>query len=127
MTMSAKILPKTPRTRPTEPFTFSYTVPSLDWFDTKTVTIGPQDYYYFRLERRFGPSWWLVGSNPTDDDSGHYWTETQLGELRNADVIRFIKWAKTDIGSLIIEVKALCGSFDIISEIAALERSMQNG
>ena len=109
-----------------EPFTFSYTVPSLDWYDTKTVTIAPHDYCYFRLERRFGPSWWLVGSNPTDDDTGHYWTETQLGELRGRDLYRFIEWARSPWGSKIIEVKALSGDFNIIDDICDLVRRMQS-
>lgn len=116
-----------PKEEPKEPFCFSYIVPSLDWFDTKTVTIGPQDYYYFRLERRFGPSWWLIGSNPTDDDSGHYWTDTQLGELRDCDLYRFIEWAKSPWGSKIVEVKALSGEFNIIDDIADIARRMANG
>lgn len=114
--------------KPKEPFCFSYIVPSLDWYDIKKVTINPQDYYYFRLERRYGPSWWLIGSNPTDDDSGHYWTDTQLGELQGRDIYRFIEWAKsaTRRGSKIVEVKALSGEFNIIDDICDLVRRMQN-
>lgn len=101
-----------------EKFEFSYSVPSLDWFEIKKVTIKPDDYCYFRLERRFGPSWWLIGSNPPKDKQKIEWEDTQIGELEKpADVIRFIEWAKQEKGSKLIEVKAICGSFDIIEEI----------
>lgn len=43
------------------PFKFSYTQPSLDWFETINVEINPDDYYYFELQRRYGPDWWLIG------------------------------------------------------------------
>lgn len=46
------------------PFKFSYTQPSLDWFETINVEIKPDDYYYFKLQRRYGPDWWLIGQNP---------------------------------------------------------------
>ena len=108
-----------------EPFKFSYNVPSLDWYETKNVTINPEDYYYFTLERRFGPSWWLVGKNLKEKPNYHWETE-QIGELeRPSDLIKFIKWAETEKGSKITEVRAISGDFNIIKEILKLGKSLE--
>lgn len=58
------------------PFKFSYTQPSLDWFETINVEIKPDDYYYFKLQRRYGPDRWLIGQNPPPENSTrHDWIE----------------------------------------------------
>lgn len=113
-----------PKNEQKESFRFTYTVPSLDWYATIAVKIDPDEYTYFRLERRFGPSWWLIAMKYTDDDSGNYWTEKQVGELRGSDLYRFIEWAKSPWGSKIIEVKAISGEFNIIDDIADIARRM---
>lgn len=109
-------------------FRFEYTRPTYDWYETVKVEIKPSDYHYFRIERRYGPSWWLIGMNPPAKDTNDYrWKETQIGEIRKNDLIRFIEWAKTDNciknGSRIAEVKAISCEFDILSDIAELLRS----
>ena len=105
-----------------EPFRFEYTVPTYDWYDTVKVEIKPEDYYYFRIERRFGPSWWLVGKNPPDRGAEDYrWTEKTIGELSEHNLARFVEWAKDGCrGSRIIAVSAISGSFDILREIEKL-------
>ncbi len=109
-----------------EPFFFTYTKPSLDWYETFNMQIAPDDYTYFRLERRFGPSWWLIGMVYEDDDEGPAWIETELGELVGSNLYSFIEWAKTPWGSKIIEVKAISGEFNIIDDIADIARRMQS-
>lgn len=105
-----------------EPFKFTYTYPSLDWYGCKDIVINDEDYYYFKIERRFGSSWWLIGSNPPKDKNKFEWTETQLGEIETYDLKRFIKWAKNEDGSSrITEVNAISGSFNIIDEILKLK------
>lgn len=99
-----------------EPFSFEYIRPCLDWYETIPVVINPDDYYYFRIERRFGPSWWLIGSNPKNEPNYH-WDETQIGEISGAGLRQFIEWAKTENGSKVTEIKAICGTFNIIEEI----------
>ena len=47
-----------PEAKKKEPFKFEYMMPSLDWFDIIKVEIKPDDYCYFKLERRYGPTWW---------------------------------------------------------------------
>lgn len=102
-----------------EPFRFEYTIPTLDWFDIKQVKIEPNDYCYFRIERRYGPSWWLIGTNPKDEPDYH-WEDTQIGEINERTLQKFIEWSKTERGSKIIEIKAISGSFDILEEIKKL-------
>lgn len=99
-----------------EPFSFSYTEPFSDWYRTIDVVIQPDDYYYFKIERRLGSSWWLIGSNPKDKPKYH-WEENQIGEISEPNLRRFIEWAKDGKGSRIIEFKAVSSDYDIIEEI----------
>ena len=74
------------------PFKFSYTQPSLDWFDTINVEIKPDDYYYFKLQRRYGPDWWLIGQNPPPENSTQReWSETELGRISCRDIAKLLK------------------------------------
>lgn len=104
------------------PFKFSYTQPSLDWFETINVEIKPDDYYYFKLQLRYGPDWWLIGQNPPPENSTRYeWSETDIGRISPHDIARLIEWAKYDSGgSKIVEISAISGSFDILREIKKL-------
>ncbi len=107
-----------------EPFKFNYTVPCLDWFDTISVVINYDDYYYFKLEKRYGPSWWLIGLNSFDKPNYH-WKETSIGNIKDTDLKRFIEWARSlenNGGNPIIGIKAISGSFDIFKEIKELEK-----
>lgn len=101
------------------PFKFSYTQPSLDWFETINVEIKPDDYCYFKLQRRYGPDWWLIGQNPPPKNSTNYeWSETDIGRISPRDIARFIEWARIDSGgNKIVEISVISGTFDIFSEI----------
>lgn len=100
-------------------FSFSYTEPFLDWFRTIDVVIKPDDYCYFRIERRFGPSWWLIGMNSKDEPKYH-WENNQIGEMSANNLRRFINWAKNDKGSKIIEFKSISGEFNILEEMMGI-------
>lgn len=101
-------------------FKYQYNRPCSDWFETVDVEIKLNDYYYFKIERRFGPSWWIVGMNPVEKPEYH-WEEKSLGEINERDLLRFIKWAESDnYRSKIIEIKAICGDFNILEEIKRL-------
>ena len=92
----------------------------MDWYESVDVEIKYGDYYYYKIERRFGPSWWLVGRNPVDEPRYH-WEETSIGEIGIIDLKRFIEWSKDGKkGSKITEVRAICSDFNILVEIAAL-------
>jgi hypothetical protein len=90
-------------------------MPFSDWYKTIDVVIKPDDYYYFRIERRFG-SWWLIGLTPKDEPKYH-WKNTQIGEMAEHQLKSFIEWAKNEKGSKIIEFKAISGEFNILEEI----------
>lgn len=110
-----------------EPFKFEYTMPSLDWYDIIKVEIKPDDYTYFKLSRRYGHSWWLVGTNPPSEGAKDYrWTEKEIGRISDRDLVRFIEWAKNDHGgSNLIEISAISGSFDILKEIEKMNRRVK--
>ncbi|MEK5439375.1 MULTISPECIES: hypothetical protein [Paenibacillus] len=100
-------------------FSYEYARPCMDWYEWIRKEIKPDDYYYFRIERRFGPSWWLIGMKPVKKPSYH-WKDEDISEIKEPDLKRFIEWAKTERGSRIIEVKAISSDFNIIEEIANL-------
>jgi hypothetical protein len=108
-----------------EPFQYQYTRPCLDWFEYVDVKIRPKDYYYFKLERRFGPSWWIIGMN-TVEEPNYHWEEKQIGEIDERDLQRFIEWAKDDVGSKIIEIHMICSSFDIFEEVGKIIKQRPN-
>lgn len=100
-------------------FSFTWTQPCLDWFTQKNVELEEKTYMYYKLERRFGPSWWVIGINFIEEPN-YDTKETQIGEISLYDLKKFIEWCKDDNGSKIIKVSAICGSFDIINEIKGL-------
>lgn len=112
-----------------EPFKFSYTQPSLDWYEVIDVEVKDEDYAFFRLERRFGPSWWLVGAK--EIDKYPYYEYTNIGRLgeenRNDRVRKFIEWAKTENGSRILQIQVIASSFDIFKEIEDLNKENSKG
>lgn len=103
-------------------FEFTEWKPCLDWFTEEKHTINDEDYIYFKLERRYGPSWWLTGMK-TVEEPHYHWEETQIGQINPCDLERFIEWAKTDIGSRIVNINMLSGSFDIFAEVGNLVES----
>jgi len=102
-----------------EPFKFEYAVPALDWYAIKRVEIKPDDFKYFKVQRRYGPSWWLIGMN-TKEEPNYHWEDTEIKEIKTYDLKKFIEWAKTEHGSKIVKIDAISGSFDIIEEIKKL-------
>jgi hypothetical protein len=107
-----------------ESFKYQYTRPCLDWFEYVPIEIKPDDYYYFKLERRFGPSWWIIGTNPVDEPKRH-WEEKVIGEIDKRTLLNFIKWCETEYGSKITEIHAISGSFNIIKEIESLLKTAE--
>lgn len=105
-----------------EAFIFQSVEPCLDWFSYKKHEIKEEDYTYFKLNRRYGPSWWLYGMKTVDEPTYH-WEETEIGEISNADLSRFIEWAKTEHGSRIVKVDMISSSFDVFAEIGNLLNS----
>ena len=111
-----------------EPFRFEYTKPSLDWYEIVKVEIQPKEYAWFKLELRFGNTWWLVGMNSpkSDYEPSYLWDETDLGRIGSHDIIRFIKWAECSFhGNRLVEIKAISNSLNVVNEIAKLAKEME--
>ena len=108
-----------------EPFRFEFSMPSLDWYEMVSVEIDPNEYQLFKLERRYGEMWWLIGlRKPEKVAKGHEWykwEEKTLGRITNHDIVRFIEWAKLDHrGSRLISIQSISDSMDVLSEIKQL-------
>ena len=112
-----------------EPFKFEYTMPSLDWYETIRVEIKPDDYCYFKLQRRYGRDWWLIGKNPPVDGAKEYrWTEKEIGRISVGDIVRLVDWAKLPYGgSKITEISVISGAFGLLREIEELMKFVNRG
>lgn len=110
-----------------ESFRFEYTNPSLDWYEIVKVEIQPSEYALFKLELRFGNTWWLVGMNPPKSDykPSYLWDETDIGRIGSHDIIRFIKWAEVGYnGNRLNEIKAISSSLNIVNEVTKLVKEI---
>lgn len=103
-----------------ESFKYSYIKPVSDWFEEINVEIKPEDYLYFRVELRYGPSWWLIEIKP-EDKPKFTWVHKEIGSMFDWDLKRFMEWASDGKGSRIIEIKTSGNDFDIIKEISKLQ------
>lgn len=75
-----------------KPFEFTYTKPSLDWYENVNVSITFDKYNYLAIERRFGGSWWLLGHKYINDKDK--WIYEEIGEIRESDIPRLVEWAE---------------------------------
>ena len=103
-----------------EPFRFSYNTISLDWYDTINVEVKWEDYLYFKIQRRFGPSYWLLGYK--DDDGRIKHKEIEIGELSSRDLGRFVKWSEYitpfhQVGSKLIGINVISPSMNLFNAI----------
>ena len=106
-----------------EPFKFSYTMPSLDWYDIIHVQINPGDYAYFKIEFRYGHNTWLIGYKRVDEIDrllpAH--DRVELGRLQVEDLLKFIDWCETDYGgSLITDFVAIDQSINLPEQMKKL-------
>lgn len=103
-----------------ESFKYSYNKTVSDWYEEIHVEIKPDDYLYFRIELRYGPSWWLYGMK-VEEKPKYRWVHTEIGSIFEWDLKRFMEWATDGKGSRIIEIKTMGSDFDIIREISKLQ------
>lgn len=75
-----------------EPFVFEYTTPSLDWYTTIHKEIKWEDYLYFKIQYRFGPSCWLMGYKEKDGRIER--EEVEIGRLSKGVLKKFIEWCR---------------------------------
>ena len=102
-----------------KPFKFTYTKPSLDWYEDVNVSIAYDEYSYLTLELRYGDSWWLIGKKYIKDKEK--WVSEQIGEIRENDIPRLVEWAEytNSFGnqiSILNEVRGIDGCLNPIRE-----------
>ena len=101
-----------------EDFKYTYTRPSLDWFETVNVEIKIGQYEYFILQRRFGNTWWIMGFKNSK--------EVQIGSIDGTNIFKFIDWCKNNAGgSRILHFSAISTSFNILEEIVKLYKEYE--
>lgn len=102
-----------------EHFCFSYNTPTLDWYTTIKVSINWDDYSYFKIERRYGPSYWVLGFKKSENTKP---IQIDLGEISKYDLVKFIKWCEyspfdTYISSKLIGFSVISTSMNITDMI----------
>ena len=102
-----------------EPFQSSYIAPSLDYYCVEKISVNYDDYDYFELQRRFGPSWWIAGFKNGKSK--------EIGRLDHVeDLARFIEWCTSGYGgSKLVTITAISTSFDILKTISELLKSLE--
>ena len=93
-----------------ENFKYRYTKPCLDWYYYENVKIGPKQFDYLIIERRYDYTWWLLGYKY--DRIEKKWEENQIGEIYVRDIVRLIDWCN-ECG-LKLNARALTFNLDII-------------
>ena len=79
-----------------EPFRFYYFVPSLDWYNVENVEIKWEEYLYFKIQYRFGGTYWLLGYREKDGRIER--EEVEIGKLSKSFLGKFVKWCEFDYG-----------------------------
>ena len=102
-----------------KPFKFTYTKPSLDWYEDVDVSIAYDEYQYLILERRYGDSWWVIGEKYIEEKEK--WAYEQIGEIRERGIPRLVEWAEftNRFGhqiSILREIRAIDGCLNPIRE-----------
>lgn len=102
-----------------KPFEFTYTKPSLDWYENVNVSITYDEYNYLAIERRFGGWWWLIGKKYIKDKDK--WVNEEIGEISARDIPRLVEWAEytNRFGhqvSILTEIRTIDGGLNPIRE-----------
>ena len=95
-----------------EPFVFEYTMPTLDWYTTIRKEVKWDEYLYFKIEYRFGSSYWLIGYK--DIDGRFARKEEEIGELREKYLGKFIQWCKYPHGNKLIGISVISTGMNIL-------------
>lgn len=71
-------------------FKYKIAKPFLDYYSIETIEIKPNQFDVLIIERRYGPSWWLLGYKYNKEQEK--WDETQIEEIYVDDIAKLIKW-----------------------------------
>ena len=107
------------------PFQFTYTKPSLDWYENVKVSITYDQYNYLILEKRYGDAWWLIGQKYIKDKDK--WIYEEIGEIGGEYIPKLVEWAEytNRYGhqvSILSEVRAIDGCLNPIREFLEIMR-----
>lgn len=110
-----------------EPFSFCYNVPSLDWYETKNVEIEWDEYLYFKIQYRFGQTYWLMGYKKKDGRIER--KEVEIGEITRGFLGKFVKWCEYDDGyrtcSKLIGVSVISTGMNILAVVSEIQKAVE--
>lgn len=70
----------------------------IDWPVNKYVEINDDNFIGYEIQYRFGPSWWISGINPIEQQKSKG-RLTEFGQVNVQELLKFIFWAKNKIVS----------------------------
>lgn len=108
-----------------EPFVFEYTMPSLDWYVTIHKEIEWEDYLYFKIQYRFGPSYWLMGYKEKDGRIER--EEVEIGRLDRGFLGKFVKWCEFNDGyrtcSKLIGISVISTGMNVLDVFGEIQKA----
>lgn len=111
-----------------EPFRFCYNVPSLDWYETENVEIEWDEYLYFKIQYRFGQTYWLMGYK--EKDGRFEREEVEIGQLTKLYLGKFVKWCEFDDGyricSKLIGVSVISTGMNILKVFEEIQKAAES-
>lgn len=109
-----------------EPFRFSYTAPSLDWYNIEDVEIKWEEYLYFKIQYRFGDTYWLMGYKEKDGRIER--EEVEIGRLSKELLGKFVNWCEFDDGyricSKLIGVSVISTGMNILDVFGEITKAV---
>ena len=104
-------------------FEFTYTKPSLDWYEDINVKLAYNDYAYLILERRYSPCWWLKGQKYNKHLDR--WETVDIGMIRDCYIPKLIEWCRYTTKdnrtiNILNEVRGIDGELNAIGEFLKL-------
>lgn len=110
-----------------EPFRFYYNVPSLDWYITENVEIKWDEYLYFKIQYRFGQTYWLMGYK--EKDGRFEREEVEIGQLARGFLGKFVKWCEYYDGyrtcSKLIGISVISTEMNIIKVFNEIQKAAE--
>lgn len=111
-----------------KPFRFYYTVPSLDWYGVEKVEIEWEEYLYFKIQYRFGQTYWLMGYKEKDGRMKR--EEVEIGRLSRGFLGEFVKWCEFNDGyrtcSKLIGISVISTGMNILDVFGEIQKAAKS-
>lgn len=82
----------------------------IDWPTTNDVVINDNDYLGYEIQKRFGPTWWVIGIKK---NVKYDLRQEQFGEVSKSELLRFMRWA----GTRIVSFNCIASNMGLITDL----------